>query len=86
MGRQVMICGVDCHQGDANCNGYCTGKTDDPPEAPEALVLERAKQKAHQALDAAERAWYEYFGLCDVGPDRIRASDIYERVRTARMR
>lgn len=24
----VMICGVDCHQGDDNCNGYCTGKAE----------------------------------------------------------
>lgn len=22
----VRICGVDCHQGDENCNGYCIGK------------------------------------------------------------
>lgn len=22
----VMVCGVDCHQGDENCNGYCIGK------------------------------------------------------------
>jgi hypothetical protein len=24
----VYVCGVDCHPGDENCNGYCTGKTD----------------------------------------------------------
>lgn len=30
---RVMVCGVDCHPGDQHCNGYCTGKTDDPPEA-----------------------------------------------------
>ncbi len=27
----VNICGVDCHKGDANCNGYCTAR------APKAL-------------------------------------------------
>lgn len=24
------VCGVSCHKGDANCNGYCTGKRDAP--------------------------------------------------------
>lgn len=22
----IRVCGVDCHQGDANCNGYCLGR------------------------------------------------------------
>ena len=22
--RRIHVCGVDCHKGDANCNGYCT--------------------------------------------------------------
>lgn len=30
---KVKVCGVDCHQGDAACNGYCTGKVDRPPAA-----------------------------------------------------
>ena len=29
--RKVMVCGVDCHEGDANCNGYCKGEADRPP-------------------------------------------------------
>lgn len=44
---------------------------------------ERAKTAAHDALDAAERAWYAYAGMLDVGPDRTRAFDIYENVRQA---
>lgn len=82
--KQVMICGVDCHQGDENCNGYCTGKVDCPPDATEAQTLARAMEAAHKALNAAERAWYEYAGLCEVGADRTRAFGVYENVRRAR--
>lgn len=31
---KIYICGVDCHKGDANCNGYCTGA------APHAKLIE----------------------------------------------
>lgn len=48
----------------------------------EKLAL--AKEAAHRALTAAERAWYEYAGLVDVGPERTRAFEIYENVRNAR--
>lgn len=34
--HRVMVCGVDCHQGDAVCNGYCIGKADQPPPGPDA--------------------------------------------------
>jgi len=51
MGKQVMICGVDCHPCDENCNGYCTGKADCPADAPEALVLIRAAVAANNALN-----------------------------------
>ncbi len=84
MSKQVMICGVDCKTGDANCNGYCTGKCDHPPEATEAQKLERAKRAAHDALNTAERAWYDYAALIDVGPDRTRAFGIYDILRCAR--
>lgn len=43
-----------------------------------------ARKAAHDALNAAERAWYAYAGLVDVGPDRTRAFDVYENVRNAR--
>ena len=84
MSKKVMICGVDCHQGDANCNGYCVGKVDSPPEATEVQKLASAKNAAHRALDAAEKAWYEYAGLCDLGPERTRSFTVYEIVRHAR--
>ena len=83
MNKQVMICGVDCHTGDENCNGYCQGKTDTPPDATPAMVLERKRVDAHYSLLNAERAWYEYFALCEVGPERTRAAEIYERIHRA---
>ncbi|NMG48284.1 hypothetical protein GO613_09245 [Azoarcus communis] len=82
--KKVMVCGVDCHQGDDACNGYCIGKASDPPAATEAKQIAFAKETAHRALDAAEKAWYEYAGLCDVGAERTRAFDVYEKVRHAR--
>jgi len=85
MTKQVMVCGVDCHPGDANCNAYCIGATDTPPSATDAQKQARAKSAAHRALDAAEKAWYEYAALCDVGPERIKAFDVYENVRRARV-
>lgn len=80
-----MICGVDCHPGDKNCNGYCTGKEDQPPQATEEQKIESAKQAAYRALDAAERAWHAYARLIDVGPERTRAFDVYENIRHARI-
>lgn len=82
--KKVMICGVDCHTGDANCNGYCTGKADHAPDATPEQVLTAARAAAHLATSAAEKAWHEYAGLCEVGPERSRAFDIYENIRTAR--
>ena len=84
MVKKVMICGVDCHTGDANCNGYCTGKAEHPPEATPEQVVNAARAAAHLAVSAAEKAWYEYAGMCEVGPERCRAFDIYENIRVAR--
>lgn len=86
MGKMVMVCGVDCRPDTPQCNGYCKGESDMPPEATEAQRIEWAKERAHKALNAAEQAWYEYAGLCDVGPDRIRAFEVYEKVLLARGR
>jgi hypothetical protein len=34
--KKVKVCGVDCRQGDASCNSYCTGGADRAPDqAPE---------------------------------------------------
>lgn len=82
--KKVMVCGVDCHPGDKHCNGYCTGDAYEPPAATDAQILEGAREAAHRALDQAEKAWYAYAGLCDVGVERMRAFDIYENVRCAR--
>lgn len=54
------------------------------PSKSEAEKLEVAKSMAHRALDEAERAWYAYAGLIEVGPDRVRAFNVYDRVRNAR--
>ena len=50
----------------------------------EADKIADARKAAHSALDAAERAWYAYAAMVDVGPDRTRAFDIYENLRHAR--
>ena len=40
--KRIHVCGVTCHQGDANCNGYCLGKADRAAEyftlAPAPLI------------------------------------------------
>lgn len=41
------------------------------------------KDCAFHALSAAEKAWWAYFCECEVGPERIRAHEIYERIRRA---
>lgn len=53
-------------------------------DAHEAEKLAAARAAAHRALDAAEKAWYEYAGLIDVGGERERAFEVYQNVRQAR--
>lgn len=84
MNMKVMVCGVDCNPDTAQCNGYCKGESDNPPQATEAQRIEWAREKAHKALNEAERSWYEYAGLIDVGRERERAFTVYENVRLAR--
>lgn len=31
--KKIKVCGVDCKQGGASCNKYCTGESDHPPAA-----------------------------------------------------
>lgn len=63
MSKQVMVCGIDCHPGDANCNGYCTGKTNSSPEAMPAMMFARkivgatTKLREAEQTVAALRAW-----------------------------
>ena len=42
-----------------------------------------ARRMAHEKLREAEKAWHAYAALCDVGPDRERAFEVFENVRTA---
>lgn len=85
MTKQAMVCGVDCFQGDGkNCNGYCLGMADSPREATEAQKLEAARTAAYKALTAAEKAWYAYAGVCEVGDERTQAFQVYENVLNAR--
>ena len=83
MSNQVMVCGVHCHRGDKNCNGYCTGKSEYPPRMTPEQEIEAARTTAHNARVAAESAWYAYACLCDVGAERTRAFEVYENIRTA---
>lgn len=88
MQMKVMVCGHDCHPGDAHCNNYCNHDkskpmADHPPNATPAMQLEFARRVAQEKLREAEKAWYEYFGMCEVGPDRERAAQVYENVRLA---
>jgi hypothetical protein len=49
-------------------------------EADQLAALKRDMLDKHRA---AERAAYAYFGACPVGDERIRASEVYENIRTA---
>lgn len=46
----------------------------------ESTRLKEIFLKAHRE---AEKAAFEYFRACDVGEERIQASEIYQRIRTA---
>lgn len=50
----------------------------------EAEKLAAAKDNAHRALDAAEKAWHAYAAMLDVGRERSRAFEVFENVRQAR--
>lgn len=87
--QKVMICGVDCKPGDAHCNNYCNHNkskpmASSPPDATPEQQIETARKAAHAKLDEAERAWYEYYGMLEVGDLRTRAAEIYQNVRLAR--
>lgn len=83
MNKRVMLCGIDCHHGDKNCNGYCTGKAAHPPESTPEQDLLSARRMAHEKLREAEKAWHKYFALCEVGDERTRASEVVDRLRHA---
>lgn len=56
------------------------------PTPPEELEIEKVKHLKKLFLEAhkkAEQAAHAYFVACPVGEERIRASEIYENIRTA---
>lgn len=77
MGRTRMCVCPDC--GDKRCPRAAHHEAACP--APKEQKLKAA---AHAALDAAERAWHAYAAECDVGPERVRAFDVFENIRRAR--
>lgn len=81
---QSMVCGVDCKPGDQNCNGYCEGRSSSPPNATEEQKLDAARQAANKALDVAEKAWFAYAGMCEVGRQRELAFRVYNVILYAR--
>jgi len=88
MTKEIMICGIDCHKGDTNCNNYCGHDLTKPMpdftnEATAEMVLARKKRVAEKARMEAEKAWYAYACECDVGHQREYAFEVYERIRTA---
>ena len=44
---------------------------------------DRLKEEAMRKRDEAEKAAYEYFSACDIGPEREWAHEFYEAIRTA---
>lgn len=56
---------------------------DGSPSATPEMPLVSARLIALEKLREAEKAWYTYFYMCEVGFDRERAADVYERIRTA---
>lgn len=63
------------HQPDASARG---------PNLADTEMLVAAREKAHNAADAAERAWHEYACKLEVGDARTRAFAVYENLRHAR--
>lgn len=47
------------------------------------LELQALRAKRNELMHEAEKAAYEYFCVCDLGPEREKASEIYENIRTA---
>jgi hypothetical protein len=52
-------------------------------EETQAQKLERLKQERNRLMREAEKAAHAYFVECEVGPERIAASDIYDNLRNA---
>ncbi len=86
--QKIMVCGVDCIPGGQNCNNYCNHDPSRPmadhaPDATSEQQRASAKRIAQAKLREAEAAWYEYYGLCEVGPERIWAAEVHARIHRA---
>ena len=46
-----------------------------------ASRLDQLRTEAQHTLRAAEAAWYAYYGECEVGPLRVWAAEVYDRIR-----
>lgn len=60
MRQEVMVCGVDCHRGGTNCNGYCIGKAASPPAATNEMILSRTKERLLSAIAETEQRFKDY--------------------------
>ena len=72
--QKVMICGVDCHPGDGNCNNYCNHNhskpmADCPPVATPEMVLESARRVVIMKKQEYKAAFDEYRDLAGKYPD-----------------
>ena len=88
MAQKVMICGRDCTPENGLCNNYCNADPskpmpDSPPEATQEQKINTARRIAYEKLQEAEKAWHEYFALCELGPERIMAAEVFDNVRNA---
>jgi len=62
MNKRVMVCGVDCHPGDENCNNYCNNDksrpmADYPPEATSETQPPKETGGDREKIDAARYRW-----------------------------
>lgn len=52
-------------------------------EKKDDFAKEQLKENAYRLLNEAEVAMHGYAIMCDVGDERTRAFDVYEKIRTA---
>lgn len=68
MKQEVMVCGIDCHKGNANCNGYCMGKAASPPIATNEMVLSRAKERLLNSIAETEQRFRTF---CEAAKEQL---------------
>ena len=79
--KRVMICGVDCFRDDQHCNGYCTGRSNEPPVATPQQVRQAARHKAHHGLHALRQTWRDYLATCEpASMEHVRAQAVISQL------